>query len=88
MVDDYLPGRAEATLRAMSLMAACQQLNRAARLDRQALMLVRSSADDKRVFTLEKLTDDLTRSIAAGTQALNEVLAALKGMPQFREAAE
>lgn len=86
---DYMQGRAEATLRALSLLGACQALIKAATgVRRKTLMLVRPSDDDKRIFTLEKLATELEQSITASDAALSEVRAALKKIPRALEAAE
>ena len=84
----FVRGRAEATFKAMSLMGACHALENAANVDRTTLALVRSSAIDERVFTLEKLETNLNKSIAAGNRALEEVRAARNDIPKLLEAAE
>jgi hypothetical protein len=80
---DYVPGQAEATLSALGLLAACRTLKAAvAKLGSNTLMLVfRSSADEKRRATLEKLAAELRQSLSAGNCALDEVRATLKKLP-------
>lgn len=86
---DYVPGRAEATLRAFSLIGACQALIKAAAgVRRKTLMLVRSSDDDKRIFTLEKLATELEHSITTSEAVLSEVRSALKKNSRVLQAAE
>jgi hypothetical protein len=83
-----VPEQADAASKAISLMGACRALIEAANVNRNILAVVRRSPIDERIFTLQKLESDLTKSIAAGTRALEEVRAVLKETPEFLEAAE
>jgi hypothetical protein len=72
---NYRPGQSEATIQALNLLGACLVLvQKAASVRHKTLALVRPSADDKRIFSLEKLSLALERSIDAGGQVLREVL--------------
>lgn len=82
---NYHPGQAEATFQALGLLGACQTLTkRAASVRHGTLALVRRADDDKRVFSLEKLSLELERSIDASGHALRDVLAVQKRRGQRR----
>ena len=84
---NYRPGQAEATFQALTLFGACQVLAKTAvSVRRTNLALVRPSDDDKQIFSLEKLTFELERSIDASGYVLREVLAVQNRRRHFPEA--
>lgn len=84
---NYRPGQAEATFHALTLFGACQILAKTAVCVRRTnLALVRPSDDDKQIFSLEKLTFELERSIDASGYVLREVLAVQNRRRHFPEA--
>ena len=82
---DYVPGQADATLNAISLMDACRIFLKAAASMRSqnASLAFRSAPISKRRATLARLAVRLSNSIDAAASARNELRKALKTMPKL-----